>query len=223
MDPGTGTGRTQWLRWIAGVALAGLLGLGCSSAREELPTGTQACPSEPVFVTFAFAVLGTVQDIRATATGPDMASPVETEIPLDTRKADLDLPPGEDRRIRVRVQTDTDTYTQETTVCVPEGQAVRLAVNVTAQNWPPVVRAITPADGSGVPPLSTVRVTVSAHDPDGDPLTYAWDADGGTLSGSGASVLWTAPARKGEYTLSVEVRDDRGGNTRSTATYTVSF
>ena len=39
----------------------------------------------------------------------------------------------------------------------------------------------------------TVEVRVSVSDPENDDLTYTWDVSGGTLTGEGAAVEWTAP------------------------------
>ena len=52
------------------------------------------------------------------------------------------------------------------------------------------------------------RISASAADPNGDPLSYEWFATGGTLSGSGPLVSWTAPVSgQGDYTITVTVRD----------------
>ena len=39
----------------------------------------------------------------------------------------------------------------------------------------------------------TVAFRVSVSDPENDDLTYTWDVSGGTLTGEGATVEWTAP------------------------------
>jgi alpha-tubulin suppressor-like RCC1 family protein len=63
-----------------------------------------------------------------------------------------------------------------------------------------------------VQPFQPVTVTVTAEDPDGDPLAYAWTASGGSLAGAdSARAIWTAPAAEGAYTLEVSVTDGRGG------------
>ncbi|NLC55680.1 MAG: PKD domain-containing protein, partial [Armatimonadetes bacterium] len=53
----------------------------------------------------------------------------------------------------------------------------------------------------------TAQISIEAHDPDGDALTYTWSAAAGTLSGSGATVTWTAPNTEGTYSVTVSVKD----------------
>jgi len=57
----------------------------------------------------------------------------------------------------------------------------------------------------------SATITVNAYDPDGDPLTYEYDPSGGTVSGTGSSVLWTAPYTAGTYSIQVAVSDGYGG------------
>ncbi|MCK9399262.1 MAG: Ig-like domain-containing protein [Bacteroidales bacterium] len=55
-------------------------------------------------------------------------------------------------------------------------------------------------------------VTVTASDPDGDALTYLYTPSGGSISGFGSSVTWTAPYEGGTYSINVKVSDGNGGN-----------
>lgn len=55
-------------------------------------------------------------------------------------------------------------------------------------------------------------VHATASDPDNDPLTYAWTANGGTVEGTGPEVRWNSSgANQGTYTVKVRVDDGRGG------------
>ena len=63
---------------------------------------------------------------------------------------------------------------------------------------------------------STVRC--AASDADGDRLTYIWSATGGTFSGTGSVTNWTAPATPGIHTITVTVKDSRGGQATSQLT-----
>jgi len=57
-----------------------------------------------------------------------------------------------------------------------------------------------------------VEVMVRASDPDGDTLTYSWEATGGRVEGSGTSVRWnSAGTDPGVYTVTAHVNDGMGG------------
>jgi hypothetical protein len=52
---------------------------------------------------------------------------------------------------------------------------------------------------------------VVASDPNGDELSYEWQATGGDISGQGQVAVWTAPRSPGTYTIAVRVTDGKGG------------
>lgn len=79
-------------------------------------------------------------------------------------------------------------------------------------NRPPTASCSTDVNsimqGSG----EAVPVRVNASDPDGDPLTYTWSANGGHVEGTGPVARWTAgDAAPGSYTITVRVDDGHGG------------
>ncbi len=97
-------------------------------------------------------------------------------------------------------------------------------VNATFNVWPQVTSVT--ATPSHLAPSTTTALAVSANDPDGDALTYAWTSDcGGVFSStSAAAPSWTAPASapaSGLCLLRVAVSDGRGGS--NNGTITVSF
>jgi outer membrane protein OmpA-like peptidoglycan-associated protein len=82
-------------------------------------------------------------------------------------------------------------------------------------NQPPTVRVS--ANPPEVEESADSTVTADASDPDGDPLTYAWRAPDGRITGSGARVTWTAPAGvEGSYPVTVTVDDGQGGTASDT-------
>ena len=92
-----------------------------------------------------------------------------------------------------------------------------VAVEVTDRPRPPTNGAPTVSascDPCEVAPGGEVRLSTTASDPDGDPLTYAWSALRGSFSGAtdGATARWTAPAQIGRVTIRVQVSDGRGGS-----------
>lgn len=50
-----------------------------------------------------------------------------------------------------------------------------------------------------------------ANDPDGDSLSYFWQTVSGSIQDSGSTAVWTAPTVPGNYWVSCEVQDGRGG------------
>lgn len=70
--------------------------------------------------------------------------------------------------------------------------------------------------------LTRCRVIAIASDPDEDTLTYSWEASAGTLTGSGPVVTWRSPGESGNYTITVVVRDGRGGEATEQLTIDVS-
>lgn len=70
---------------------------------------------------------------------------------------------------------------------------------------------------------TTVGLTTTASDPDGDTLLYSYTVTGGRITGEGTSVSWDlSGVAPGTYTASVEVDDGCGCITSSTATVTVA-
>ncbi len=67
-----------------------------------------------------------------------------------------------------------------------------------------------------------VRFTASASDPDNDPLTYRWTANGGQVTPSNNTAqLCTNALAPGNYTMTVRVEDGKGGAADASKTITV--
>jgi hypothetical protein len=67
------------------------------------------------------------------------------------------------------------------------------------------------AEPEGVPPSGSCQIVCNATAPRGEELTYNWSADGGAITGQGATITWTAPDSWGSYNITVTVTDGRGG------------
>lgn len=207
---------------LAGLLLLGTLAAGpCTTTTGgEGITGTIACGTGPATFTVSYAVVGSVQSIKVTVTGSGIASPIERNIDIKSLQATFNVPSGDDRLFRVEVKTDAATYVQNYTVCVPQNQPVSVAVAISVQNRDPVITGMSPAAGTWV--AYSQPVSVSASDPDDDALSYEWSTTYGSISGSGSSVtLITSYCSICTATVSVTVRDGRGGSASASRTYNV--
>ena len=109
------------------------------------------------------------------------------------------------------------------TVRVTDGQggesSSSLSINV-AFNNPPIIENLIVtaehrylkgiAEGYKILKGKSCQIECIASDPNGNELLYEWSTDGGGISGEGAVVIWTAPLRGGEVTITVTVSDNSG-------------
>lgn len=85
---------------------------------------------------------------------------------------------------------------------------------------PPVIEDIRQSRETAYPGNS-ITFTVSAYDPDDDPLTYEWESNGRIISDEyGSSLRWTAPDDPGIYEIHVTVTAN-GKSDRAEATVKV--
>jgi hypothetical protein len=77
------------------------------------------------------------------------------------------------------------------------------------------------AEPGRVLPSGSCQIVCTASDHDGDKLSYNWSADGGEITGEGATVNWTAPFSGGSYNVTVTVIDGRGGEVTDYVTMAV--
>jgi len=83
-----------------------------------------------------------------------------------------------------------------------------VTIEVRANN-PPTINSLV-AEAEWALPLGNIQVTCTASDHDGDELSYQWLASGGSISGTGPGVTWTAPENTGMYDITVVVKDGHG-------------
>ena len=91
-----------------------------------------------------------------------------------------------------------------------KGMIIQLIPWQEKENHPPVISALI-AELSLLEIGQQSRLTCHAADRDGDALFYYWYTNKGLLRGTGATVTWTAPHQPGDYFISCEVTDNRGG------------
>jgi hypothetical protein len=74
-------------------------------------------------------------------------------------------------------------------------------------NHSPTIITLTAEPPSPIEVNQSTVITCLATDQDGDTLTYGWAKTGGTISGSGSAIIWTAPATPGTYIITCTVSD----------------
>jgi len=98
-----------------------------------------------------------------------------------------------------------------TLTCSNSGGVSTSAVGV-AMNAPPTITAGPAAASSDIAEDETTQLSVTASDPDGDVLTYAWQPAIGTITGSGAVVTFNPPNVIMDTTVRINVTvTDPGG------------
>ncbi|MBN1207694.1 MAG: tandem-95 repeat protein [Myxococcaceae bacterium] len=131
------------------------------------------------------------------------------------------------------VVASTQIFTLVVTVSDGKGGSVDGQVNVTVappepQNGAPTLTAGPTANPTTVDSQQSTNLSVTASDPDGDPLTYAWTQEPADPAGSFSSTTvanpsWTAPAVTAQTTfqLRVTVSDGKGGSASGAVAVTV--
>jgi len=88
----------------------------------------------------------------------------------------------------------------------------------TGGNTAPKINSMNPANAA-IWPSGATNVTCNATDGDNDALTYTWSApNGGTITGTGATVTFNAPANpvQQQHTVQCTVNDGNGGSDTDT-------
>ena len=165
-----------------------------------------------------------VTGVRVEVRGPGIVSPITTELSRAGTglawQGSLAIPAGTERVFEASAYDAGGTVLyrgSSSPVSIASGSTVSVVLTlqqVTApppyQNEPPVLDSVV-VSANTVLPGGSITLAVTAHDPNGDPLSFAWTATGGTFSSPASpSTAWTAPATEGVHRLQLEVTDAKG-------------
>jgi hypothetical protein len=104
-------------------------------------------------------------------------------------------------------------------VVVVAAVLLAILVGTVLANHRPAIKSLEAPDR--VIPSGSCQIVCTASDRDGDALSYNWSASGGSISGTGAAVNWTAPSAVGSYNVTATVTDGRGGEIAGYVSITV--
>jgi len=111
------------------------------------------------------------------------------------------------------------------TVIVIDGQGGAVSdyvLIIVRQNNPPVINSLV-ARADWILPSGSLDMTCDASDADNDELSYIWSANGGSFTGTGCEVVWTAPEQVGTYAITVIATDTYGGSDTETLVTVVAL
>jgi len=104
---------------------------------------------------------------------------------------------------------DGNSATQSVNIVVRENRSPEIVDFRASKEW--------------VVPSGNCTIICEASDPDNDSLSYEWLASGGNITGKGDTVTWVAPEETGNYTVTVVVTDELGGESSASLSIRVAF
>lgn len=192
------------------LVLAGLLIGGCTPANQPPLIGGYASPNQLPLITSLSASQGRVNpsgscQVQCFASDPDGD---ELSYSWSANGGSIS---GGDVKITWTAPEALGDYTIEVKVTDGRGgKATGQQTIAVVINQPPIITSLT-AEPQAVKKATTSTIECTAQDPDGDELSYTWSANGGSISGEGATVTWVAPNNTGSYIITITVTDGRGG------------
>ncbi len=214
---------------LASLLLVGLVGVGCPGGEDPPPPPPTPENNAPVLIGPTANVLtvesGAIVQLTLSASDPesDALTYAWTQTPQTPAGTFNDPAAASPSWTAPQVTTSTPFQLR---VTVTDGRGGSVTGNVTVTVLPPQVSNRAPilsqgptASPSSVTGPSPVQLSVTASDPDNDPLTYAWVQDPASPAGSFTSTTtsnptWTAPTvtAAATFTLRLTVTDGKGGS-----------
>ncbi len=114
-------------------------------------------------------------------------------------------------------------YTITCTITDTQGVKVERTLTITVgadTNYAPVITGLL-ADPPSLTGAGDVTITCNVDDVENDPLTFAWTVEHGTLTGSGDTVTWRAPAAAQSTLITCTVTDSHGGIAQESISFRV--
>lgn len=208
----------------ATACVAALLVVSVSAGCGKQEGVTQEAGSAEVRATFAQELAVTdVTGVRVSVTGEGISTPITSELSKvgsAWQGTIASIPAGTGRIFAASAYNASGTVLYQGSsapTSIASGAKVSVALTLQQvtptppyQNEPPVIDSVV-VSSSTVRPGATLTLAASAHDPNGDALSYSWTAPAGTFSSPAANTTsWTAPTTEGVQRLRLEVTDAKG-------------
>ncbi|MCU7497087.1 MAG: T9SS type A sorting domain-containing protein [Ignavibacteria bacterium] len=120
-----------------------------------------------------------------------------------------------DRAVIAVITPSGGRVTYEVDKMLVDGVVVDYNSGHSGGNYPPRIKSLS-SNLQKTLPANSITLFCTAEDKNGDTLSYKWLAPGGSVSGTGASVVWKAPDSLGIFLISCIVKDANGNSDTST-------
>jgi hypothetical protein len=177
---------------------------------DVLKTDYFHAPAYPTFLYFNPHLTGRSVALDVGSGQHDVYDAVSKSVLLSGVTGTVSLPIPADGAVLAVVAPSGGTVTYDLERMLVNDVVVDYHSGHAVSDYPPRIKALA-ADSSIVLAGHQVRLYATAMGRSGDTLGYTWGGQG-TITGSGSSVLWTAPAAAGLYEIVCIVSNGRGGS-----------
>ncbi|GMT96874.1 hypothetical protein KH5H1_09930 [Corallococcus caeni] len=216
------------LRLVLPVLVIGLGGIACGDEASPAPNTPPTVSGPTVQASSVTSGTPVAMTLEASDADGDALTYTWTQLPASPAGT-FDNPSAAQPSWTAPDVNSTQSFTLKVTVSDGRGGSNEGTIDVTVRksNQPPTVSISAP---TSLVAGATGTLTVTASDPDGDPLTYAWTQTSPSTAGTwvggttGPSAQWYSPvvATQTAFTFSVSVSDGVGLPVVRTVTLPVS-